>query len=609
MRIPTPVVLLIALVAVTFVVATVFRVLSTPLYLLLGLGVATAAISYWSDQLGMKLGKKRITLLGLRPRQTATLISILSSLAIMIVTLAVMLLVYSPLKNALFRYDSERERNQQLTSNSLALQRSIVKQQKSIDERTRKNQFLSHELNKKNTDLESLGVRVGKSQADLSKASVNLRNAQSARSSAEAERSRAESARNQAQSARNQAQSARNQAQSARTVALNAKIAAESARQIALGGQARARRGEVVAQRRTTLAQQRFAQAQSQLSVATTQLQNAQAKVQSAQAKVQRAEEKVQNAEKEVLDTEKNLASTQSKLRATNAELKSAERGAAQAVGALKNVITAKVKVDKDLEQKQAELAAIQTQLAQTNTQLTEARTGLTEAERELDIYNSTIQNPGLITASLGQIFGSAVLPANTNETDARATLTALLSQGRKTVRQEGFESLSLAPIRIGGQELEEDQIITALTRNILSKAASPYSVRLVAARDHARGETEVVARLLAVEVKTAFEKGEVLAETTIEVTQNSAAGDAQLFNQLFRLVDRAGRAKADERRVVPLLTVETPNFFAPDTNLRIFEAIREIQKLGTGRRVRVKLVAADTLSTIESPRVRFEVG
>ncbi len=62
----------------------------TPLFLLVGLMIATAVIAYWSDNLGKKLGKKRVSLLGLRPKQTATLITIASSLVIMLVTFGAM---------------------------------------------------------------------------------------------------------------------------------------------------------------------------------------------------------------------------------------------------------------------------------------------------------------------------------------------------------------------------------------------------------------------------------------------------------------------------------------------------------------------------------------
>ena len=80
--------------------------------LLLALIVATCFIAYFADNLGKHLGKKRISLkvgrFSLRPRQTATLISMVSSVAIMLFTLACLLTANKSIRNALLRYDAEK---------------------------------------------------------------------------------------------------------------------------------------------------------------------------------------------------------------------------------------------------------------------------------------------------------------------------------------------------------------------------------------------------------------------------------------------------------------------------------------------------------------------
>src|ERR1017187_7509420 len=104
----------------------------TPLYLLFGLTAATCVIAYWADNLGKKLGKKRISLFSLRPRQTATLMSMASSVGIMILTLAVLLGFNSSLRRALFSYDfisaqnrSLNEQNQVLDGQALRLAQKV----------------------------------------------------------------------------------------------------------------------------------------------------------------------------------------------------------------------------------------------------------------------------------------------------------------------------------------------------------------------------------------------------------------------------------------------------------------------------------------------------
>lgn len=95
--------------------------MSTPLFLLIGLTLATCVIAYWSDNLGKKLGKKRVTLFGLRPRQTATLMTMTSSVVIMLFTFGVLLATNSGLRGALLRYDKERADNKRLRSNNQKL--------------------------------------------------------------------------------------------------------------------------------------------------------------------------------------------------------------------------------------------------------------------------------------------------------------------------------------------------------------------------------------------------------------------------------------------------------------------------------------------------------
>jgi uncharacterized protein (DUF3084 family) len=93
--------------------------------LILGLVVATSFIAYWADNLGKKLGKKRISLLGIRPKQTATLISIISSVAIMLLTVGVLLLAFPGLRDALLRYDSAKQAAVELGKKNTELSHSI----------------------------------------------------------------------------------------------------------------------------------------------------------------------------------------------------------------------------------------------------------------------------------------------------------------------------------------------------------------------------------------------------------------------------------------------------------------------------------------------------
>ena len=604
-RVPVFVLVAGALFAIVFAVATIFRVLPTPLYLLLGLSFSTAVIAYWSDQLGMKLGKKRISLFGLRPRQTATLISIGSSWLIMLFSVAVLLLIYAPLKDALLRYDRVNDNNKLLIRENKTLEQSIVAQRKNVEARSLQNAALSRKIGQQSGSLKILSAEIGARQTDLTRAKASLRVS--------------ETARDRAKAAQEAAQNARNEAE-------NAKRQAESARQNAESGQASARRGEESARVRTAQAQTRFvqaqarySQAQTKLSAATSQLLVAQNAVVSAQAEVDRAENEVNRVANKLSSTRSELVKTVAQVQREKLKTKEAEIQTSQAdsltkaaLQQQKEAIKQTVQTENQKAQLEIEIATNRQQLEQLQNQLVKVQSDLADASSVLSVTATLVSDPSQTAMNAGQVLAAKTLPANSSEEKARAFLTQLVEQGRQNVQRDGWQSLYLAPISVSEGdkiiELNEEQIIPSLAL-YLSQFNTPASVRLFAARDHAKGETEIVARLLAYPVKTAFASGEVLAQTTIEVPASGAAGDAQIFNQLLRLVDRGGKTEAQKRGVVPLITVETPNFFAPDTNLRIFEAMRELQSLGAGRRATVKLVAADAISTVESPRVRFEVS
>ena len=89
--------------------------------LILALLVLGGVLSTLGDRLGTRVGKARLSLLGLRPRNTAVLITVLTGSLISAISLGLMLLVSNRLRVGLFQLDQLQERLQQSRS---ALQRS-----------------------------------------------------------------------------------------------------------------------------------------------------------------------------------------------------------------------------------------------------------------------------------------------------------------------------------------------------------------------------------------------------------------------------------------------------------------------------------------------------
>lgn len=87
--------------------------------ILIGVMVATGgAIAFIGDKLGTKIGKKRLSIFGLRPRHTSMIITVITGILITGVTIGAMAVVSKDVRTALFGME---ELNAAMTSTKLAL--------------------------------------------------------------------------------------------------------------------------------------------------------------------------------------------------------------------------------------------------------------------------------------------------------------------------------------------------------------------------------------------------------------------------------------------------------------------------------------------------------
>ncbi|HEX8465434.1 MAG TPA: DUF3084 domain-containing protein [Abditibacterium sp.] len=514
----------------------------TPLILFLGLTVATAVIAYWSDNLGKKLGKKRVTLMGLRPRTTATVLTITSSWAIMLFTLAVLLAVVTPLRNALFRYDRERA------------------------------QF-REDISKAETRLSGTQNRLSKTQKSLSTANTNLSQLQTDLKQADFDIKTAKQAAYSASQGAKQARAGEKQAQ-------NRAKAAQSRVETALEREREAQRGEREAKRLQREARRDLASSRSALGTVRVRFGQT-------QSRLNRTRNQLTSVETELKKAAQNLNL------ARGAE--SRARGAAQRLGPL------------TLGLSRQTIA-----LTRQRDVLTQQRDKLSREVRELEaaaqIYSvAAVQLlGGNVKIAVGRTFAAQIIPARESPARIEVQLRQILAQGQAAFAT--FEET--APLYEQGARLilfplpEKGGDNTPLLRGLSQLIAanpSTTSVRLVAAFNSTAEEKQIAVRFIAVPVALAFRAGETLASATITGT----GGDARVFGALNNLIEM-GREEAIKRNVNPPLTLAEPNFYAEGTSVGLFEALRRIEASHEAKRVR--LVAAQELSTVEPLRVRFEV-
>ncbi|MBS1720721.1 MAG: DUF3084 domain-containing protein [Armatimonadetes bacterium] len=83
-------------------------------WFILGMMVTGGFLAYFADSLGRKLGKKRLSLLGLRPRYTATILTVLAGVVIPLLAMAAMLIGSGSVREWLLRSGQVKQERDQL---------------------------------------------------------------------------------------------------------------------------------------------------------------------------------------------------------------------------------------------------------------------------------------------------------------------------------------------------------------------------------------------------------------------------------------------------------------------------------------------------------------
>jgi len=130
-------------------------------------------IAYLGDRIGMKMGKKRVSLLGLRPRYSSIIITIITGILIAVLSITVLLGVYSELRQALFNINDVLNRleylNQQLSKRDqelTSLQEEIASKEKEISEKEKI-------IEEKDQQIAEKDAEIAETEAELKELAAN----------------------------------------------------------------------------------------------------------------------------------------------------------------------------------------------------------------------------------------------------------------------------------------------------------------------------------------------------------------------------------------------------------------------------------------------------
>lgn len=155
-------------------------------------------IAYLGDRIGMKMGKKRVSLFGLRPRYSSIIITIVTGILIALISVTILLSVYSELRQALFNINDVlyrleylnkelAERDSELSSLKSEIEKSqqeinkknalIEKKDQEIQQKDKEIKASEKELNQLEKQRNELQAKLENLQQELKEANSNLQTA------------------------------------------------------------------------------------------------------------------------------------------------------------------------------------------------------------------------------------------------------------------------------------------------------------------------------------------------------------------------------------------------------------------------------------------------
>lgn len=150
-------------------------------WLIVVLIITGGAIAFIGDRLGTKIGKKRLSIFGLRPKHTSIVITIFTGICITTLTFGVMAATSKNVRTALFGMEKLNQTMAETKANLQQAQSDLAAAQQEQDDTNAALEQSKGEVSKlqeqqKNLEAESASLQEGNRQLELAKANLLQRN-------------------------------------------------------------------------------------------------------------------------------------------------------------------------------------------------------------------------------------------------------------------------------------------------------------------------------------------------------------------------------------------------------------------------------------------------
>jgi len=122
--------------------------------LIVTLILVSGVIAYIGDLTGFRIGKKKISIFGLRPHRTAVFITIITGIVISIITISILSILSYDVRTALFGLDELRERQYELTREIQQRNKQLSETQEELIAKTEDLEKLEEEFQQLNSQIE-----------------------------------------------------------------------------------------------------------------------------------------------------------------------------------------------------------------------------------------------------------------------------------------------------------------------------------------------------------------------------------------------------------------------------------------------------------------------
>ncbi|MCC3509040.1 MAG: DUF3084 domain-containing protein [Microcoleus sp. PH2017_17_BER_D_A] len=470
------------------------------IFVMLVLGGVIATVS---DRLGTKVGKARLSLFKLRPRDTAVVVTVMAGSILSAITLGILFATSKPLRTGVFSIDEIQKR-----LNNARREIKQATQEKNRVE-TELAQALAAQSQAKanleqiNQSLQAANAEQAKTQTKLNSLRAQLNSVQAAKSKTEQQLSQVEAAKSQTEEQLATVEAAKSQTEEQ----LKLVETARSTTRVQLDRTEN--QLKTVSGQKTTLSSE----------IAQLQAERQQLIEQREQVKTQIAQRDKEIAQREAEITKRNVAIVDRNKLIAERDKEIAQR--AENLAQRDRII---VERDKVIAEREALLETLGQQQAQLEQQQTLLQQQMQVLERDFQAIRE-----GTVAIRRGQILAAGVVSIKEAGTESRAIDRLLQEANKTTVELMQPENNKVREQVIQITKAEIDQLISQI------KDGKDYVVRIVAGANYLRQEKVIKVFAEAEINRVVFRAGDVIAGVAVDPV---TLPDEQVRQQLQQLIE-----------------------------------------------------------------------